>query len=93
MFVTSASSDFPLMQQFTKISWNISYNASRPNNFFGDSEIFQQDYAPAYSEKSTQAWRENYRVQELDWPANPDLNLVENLWGIMKKLNKQPPNI
>ncbi len=45
--------------------------------------IFQQDLAPA---KSTKSWLNDHGVGVLDWPANsPDLKLIENLWGIVKR--------
>ncbi len=57
--------------------------------------IFQQDLAPAHTAKSTKSWLNNHGVGVLDWPANsPDLNLIENLWGIVKRKmrNKRPKN-
>ncbi len=53
------------------------------DKLYGDADfIFQQDLAPAHT------------VGVLDWPANlPDLNPVENLWGIVKrKMRDTRPN-
>ncbi len=56
---------------------------------------FQQDLAPAHTAKSTNSWLNDHGVGVLDWPANsPDLNPIENLWGIVKRKmrNKRPKN-
>ncbi len=55
--------------------------------------IFQQDLAPAHTAKSSKSWLNDHGVGVLDWPANsPDLNPIENLWGIVKRKmrNKRP---
>ncbi len=61
---------------------------------FKDADfIFQQDLAPAHTAKITKSWLNNHGVGVLDCPANsPDLNPVENLWGIVKRKmrNKRP---
>ncbi|KAK3548543.1 hypothetical protein QTP70_013390 [Hemibagrus guttatus] len=67
-----------------------------PASLFEDADfIFQQDLAPAHTAKSTKSWLNDHGVGVLDWPANsPDLNPVENLWGIVKRKmrNKRPKN-
>ncbi len=69
---------------------------SSADQIFKDADfIFQQDLAPAQAAKSTKSWLNDHGVGVLDWPANsPDLNPIENLWGIVKRKmrNKRPKN-
>ncbi len=64
------------------------------DQLFKDADfIFQQDFAPAHTAKSTKSWLNDHGVGVLDWSANsPDLNPIENLWGIVKRKmrNKRP---
>ncbi len=66
------------------------------DQLFKDADfIFQQDLAPAHTAKSTKSWLNDHDVSVLDWPANsPDLNPIENPWGIVKRKmkNKRPKN-
>ncbi len=65
------------------------------DKLYGDADfIFQQDLAPAHTAKGTKSWFNDHGVTVLDWPANsPDLNPVENLWGIVKrKVRDTRPN-
>ncbi len=66
------------------------------DQLFKDADfIFQHDSAPAHTAKSTKSWLNDHGVGVLDWPANsPDLNLIENIWGIVKRKmrNKRPKN-
>ncbi len=62
------------------------------DQLFKDADlIFQQDLAPAHTAKRFN----DHGVTVLDWPENsPDLNHIENLWGIVKRKmrNKRPKN-
>ena len=54
------------------------------SDHFGAAGTFQQDNAPIHSSRVTKAWFQVQRINVLEWPPNsPDLNPMENLWGIM----------
>ena len=44
------------------------------------SDVFQQDNAPAHTAKTTKMWLENKSIRLMFWPSqSPDLNPIENI--------------
>ena len=64
------------------------------DKIYGDADLIsQQDLAPAHTAKSTNTWFNHHGITGLDWPADwPDLNLIENWWGIVKRKMKPETN-
>ena len=58
------------------------------SNWFSNSTswTFVQDNAPCHKSKTTMTWLAQHGVVVMDWPPNsPDLNPIENIWGVLKQ--------
>ena len=47
--------------------------------------IFQEDNAPCHVSRRTNQWKTENDIPTLEWPPqSPDLNIIENVWKVIK---------
>jgi hypothetical protein len=64
---------------------------------FPDNFTFQQDNCPIHTSAIAQNWFRDNDINVLPWPSrSPDINPIENIWGIMmnsmRRRNIRPQN-
>ena len=53
---------------------------------FEENSLLLHDNAPIHTARKTTTFLEECGIEALDWPPNsPDLNIIENIWGMMAR--------
>lgn len=65
---------------------NVGFSYPASGLFADNGMIFQHDNSPIHTSKRVQGLLQRHAVTVLIWPPqSPDFNIIENVWGTIKK--------